>query len=143
VKKSVQAALPIRVMVVEDFEPFRRALCSNLEQNAQLRVICEVSDGLEAVCQAELHKPDLILLDIALPTLNGMEAARRILKAAPESKIIFLTMHTSPQLVEEAMKLGARGYVFKSHAADHLLLAIDAVLSGQQFVSSTLISRIA
>ena len=94
-----------------------------------------MSDGLEAVQKAEELKPDLILLDIGLPTLNGIEAARRILELAPESKIIFLTLQTSPAFVQEAMRLGAWGYVFKTHAAADLLPAINAVLSGQQFVS--------
>ena len=76
-------------MIVEGFQPFRRFVCSRLEQKPELRVICEVSDGLEAVHKAEELKPDLILLDIDLPTLNGIEAARRIRGVAPESKIIF------------------------------------------------------
>ena len=112
----MREALPIRVMVVEDFQPFRRFVCSKLEQKPELRVICEVSDGLEAVQKAEELKPDLILLDIGLPTLNGIEAARRIRELAPESKIIFSTQETSPDIVQEAMRLGAWGYVFKTHA---------------------------
>jgi len=130
----VQAASSIRVIVVEDFQPFRQLVCSKLEKNSELRVICEVSDGLEAVQKAEELKPDLILLDIGLPTLSGIEAARRILGVAPKSKIIFSTQETSPAFIQEALKLGARGYVYKSHASD-LLPAISAVLSGQQFVS--------
>ena len=122
-------------MVVEDFQSFRRFICSELEQRSELRVICEVSDGLEAVEKAEELKPDLILLDIGLPTLNGIEAARRILVFAPESKIIFSSQETSIDVVQEAMRLGAWGYVFKTHAQDDLLLAIDAVLSGERFVS--------
>ncbi len=101
-----------------------------------MRVVCEVSDGVEAVQKAVELKPDLILLDIGLPTLNGIEAARRIRKAVPESKIIFATQETSPDIVQEAMMLGAWGYVFKTHAARHLLPAIDAALSGKRFVSS-------
>jgi DNA-binding NarL/FixJ family response regulator len=113
-----------------------RFVCSKLEQRPELRVICEVSDGHEAVRMAVELKPDLILLDISLPKLNGIEAARRIRGLAPESKIIFSTQETSPDIVQEAMGLGAWGYVFKSHAEGHLLLAIDAVLSGKRFVSS-------
>ncbi len=122
-------------MVVEDFQSFRRFVCSKLEQRPELRVVCEVSDGLEAVQKAEELKPDLILLDIGLPTLNGLEAARRIRGFAPESKIIFSTQETSADIIQEAMMLGASGYVYKTHADGHLLPAIDAVLSGRQFVS--------
>jgi two-component system nitrate/nitrite response regulator NarL len=134
-QNSEHAASSIRVMVVEDFQSFRRFVCSKLEQRPELRVVCEVSDGLEAVQKAEELKPDLILLDIGLPTLNGLEAARRIRGFAPESKIIFSTQETSADIIQEAMRLGARGYVYKTHADGHLLPAIDAVLSGRQFVS--------
>ena len=132
----MREAFPIRVMVVEGFKPFRRFVCSKLKEKPELQVICEVSDGLEAVHKAEELKPDLILLDIGLSTLNGIEAARRILALVPESKIIFSTVYTSPEFVQEGMRLGASGYVFKVHAAVDLLAAIDAVLSGKLFVSS-------
>ncbi len=87
---------------------------------------------------AQELKPDLILLDIGLPTLNGIEAARRILGIAPESKIIFSSQETAAGIVQEAMRLGAWGYVFKARAESDLLPAIDAVLSGERFVSSAL-----
>lgn len=132
----MQVVSTIRVMVVEDFQPFRQLVCSKLQENSELQVICEVSDGLDAVQKAEELQPDLILLDIGLPTLNGIKAAHRILGFAPESKIIFLTQETSPDVVQEAMRLGAWGYVFKIYAARDLLLAIDAVVSGKLFVSS-------
>jgi DNA-binding NarL/FixJ family response regulator len=132
----LQAATPIRVMIVEDFLSFRGFLCSKLKQRPGLQVVCEVSDGLIAVQQAETLKPDLILLDVGLPTLSGIEAARRILGTAPEIKIIFSSQETSADIVQEAMRLGAWGYVFKTHAAVDLLPAIDAVLSGKRFVSS-------
>ncbi len=130
------AASSIRVMVAEDFQPFRQFVCSKLEQRPELRVACEVCDGLEAVQKAEELEPDLILLDIGLPTLNGLEAGRRILQLSPGSKIIFSSQETAADIVQEAMRLGAWGYVFKTHAEGDLLLAIDAVLSGKRFVSS-------
>ena len=123
-------------MVVDDFQPFRRFICSKLRQKPEVQVICEVSDGLEAVQKAEELKPDLILLDIGLPTLNGIEAARRIRGLVPESKIIFSTQETDADVVQEAMRLGAWAYVFKTHAEGDLIPAIDAVLSGKRFVSS-------
>jgi DNA-binding NarL/FixJ family response regulator len=123
-------------MVVEDFQPFRQFVCSKLQQKSEFLVICEVSDGLEAVQKAEELKPDLILLDMGLPTLNGIEVARRLRDLAPKAKIIFLSQETSADFVQQALSLGAWGYVFKTNAEGDLLMAIDAVLSGMQFVSS-------
>jgi DNA-binding NarL/FixJ family response regulator len=125
----------IRVLVVEDFAPFRQFTRSTLGERADLQVICEVADGLEAVQKAEELKPDLILLDIGLPTLNGIEAARQIRKLAPESKIIFLTQESSADVVQEALGLGAWGYVVKTRAGNNLLAAVEAVLTEKQFVS--------
>ncbi len=125
----------VRILVVEDFEPFRRFICLTLGKQANLQVICEVSDGLEAVHKAEELKPDLILLDIGLPTLDGIEAARRVRKLAPESKIIFMSQESSADIVREAMSLGARGYVVKTRAASDLLAAVQAVCVGKLFVS--------
>jgi DNA-binding NarL/FixJ family response regulator len=125
---------PLSVLVVEDFIPFRRFVCSALEKRGDLHVICEASDGLEA----EELKPDLILLDVGLPTLNGIDAAREIRKLAPESKIIFLTQECSAEVVQAALNLGARGYVLKTTAGSELLVAVEAVLRGDQFVSGGL-----
>lgn len=126
----------VRVLVVDDFEPWRDYVCSMLEKGPELQVICEVSDGLEAVQKADELKPDLILLDIGLPTLNGIEAARRIRKLAPESRILFLSQESSADIVQEALCLGALGYVVKANAGSELLPAIQAVLRGRQFISS-------
>ena len=126
----------LRVLVVEDFAPFRQFICSTLAKKPDLQVICEASDGLEAVQKAEELRPDLILLDIGLPTLNGIEAARRIRKLSPESKIIFLTQESSPDVVQQALSLGAWGYVLKSRAAGELLAAVESVISEKQFVGT-------
>jgi DNA-binding NarL/FixJ family response regulator len=124
----------VRVLVVEDFAPFRQFICSTLGKRRDLQVICEVSDGLEAVQKAEEWKPDLILLDIGLPTLNGIEAARRIRKLSPESKIIFLSQESSADVVQEALNLGAWGYVLKARAASELLAAVEAVILDKHFL---------
>jgi DNA-binding NarL/FixJ family response regulator len=124
----------VRVLVVDDYKPFRRFICSTLQRMPDLQVICEVSDGLEAVQKAEELQPDLIVLDIGLPTLNGLEAARRILKFSPECKILFVTQESSVDVTEEAFRLGALGYVVKTHAGSELLAAVEAVCQGRQFV---------
>jgi Response regulator containing a CheY-like receiver domain and an HTH DNA-binding domain len=89
-----------RVLIVEDFLASRRFICSTLGESLDLRVIAEVADGLEAVQKAAELKPDLILLDIGLPTINGIEAARQIRKVSPESKIVFVSQESSPDVVE-------------------------------------------
>jgi DNA-binding NarL/FixJ family response regulator len=101
-----------------------------------LQVIGEASDGLEAVQKAEELKPDLILLDIGLPTLNGIEAARQIRKLAPESKILFVSQESSADLVQEALSLGAWGYVAKTRAGSELLVAVEEVLHDRRFVGT-------
>jgi len=128
----------VHVLVVDDNESFRRFVRSMLGQKPELRVIGEAVDGLEAVQKAEELQPDLILLDIGLPTLNGIEVARRVRKLAPDSKILFVSMESSPEVVQEALNLGARGYVLKSQAGNELLAAVEAVLQDKQFVSSAL-----
>ena len=129
---------PIRVLVVEDFVPFQDFICSTLMKKPSLKVIGKASDGQEAVERAEKLKPDLILLDIGLPTLNGIAAARQIRKVAPEAKIIFVTQESSPDVAQEALSSGARGYVLKTRAGTDLLAAVEAVLEGSQFVSDGL-----
>jgi len=125
----------IRVLVVEDFAPFLQVVRSTLAERPDVQVISEVADGLEGVQKAEFLKPDLVLLDIGLPTLNGIEAARRMHKLVPASKIIFVSQESSCEVVQEALKLGAWGYVVKTRAAIDLLAAVDAFLEGRQFVS--------
>jgi DNA-binding NarL/FixJ family response regulator len=131
-------ARSIRVLVVEDFEPFRRFVASILQKQPELQIICEVSNGLEAVQKAEELQPDLVLLDIGLPHLNGIEAARRIRAVSPKSKILFLSENRSSDIAEEALSTGAGGYVVKSDAAGDLLPAVESVLKGKRFVSASL-----
>jgi DNA-binding NarL/FixJ family response regulator len=123
--------------VVDDYKDWRDQVRSLLRARAEWQVICEVSDGLEAVQKAEELKPDVILLDIGLPGLNGIEAARRIRQISPNSKIIFLSMETSLDVMQVALSTGAEGYVRKADVHGDLLPAIDAVLRGKQFVSGS------
>lgn len=128
-----------RVLLVEDFLPFRAFVSALLREKPNLQIVSEASDGLEAVRRArELH-PDLILIDLGLPGLNGIEAARRIRTQAPRSRIVFLSQEGSAEIVEEALRSGALGYVLKPRAGDDLHRAVAAVLEGQQFVSDGLI----
>ena len=112
-----------------------------LETRPELQVVGRVSDGLEAVHKAEELRPDLIVLDIGLPSLNGIDAARQIRELSPNSKILFLSQETSADLVQEALGLGALGYVVKTHAGTELLVAVEVVCQGRQFVSSGLSSH--
>jgi DNA-binding NarL/FixJ family response regulator len=128
----------VRVLVVEDYEPFRRFVCSTLDKRPESRVICEASDGLEAVQKAEELQPELILLDIGLPSLNGIEAARRIRKLSPKSKILFVSQESSADVAQEAFSIGALGYIVKTHAGSELLAALEAVRQGRRFVSAGL-----
>ena len=128
----------IRVLVVEDFEPWRNFVCSTLQSEPGLQVIGEVSDGSEAVQKAEELKPDLVLLDIGLPTLNGIEAAKRIHQIVPEARILFLTQNNDLDVLRTAMTNGARGYILKMDAEGELIRAIVAVMRGEKFVSRRL-----
>lgn len=126
----------IQVLVAEDYEPFRRFLLSTLQNVCGVADIRMVSDGLEAVREAKRIQPDLILLDIGLPSLNGLEAARQIRKLCPISKIIFVTLESSADVVQEAFRIGARGYVVKAQAGSELIAAVEAVRQGRLFVSA-------
>lgn len=128
----------VSVLVVDDYEPLQRFIASTLAQNPELQIIGEISDGLEAVHRAGETQPNLILLDIGLPTLNGIETARRIRELSPASKILFFSENRSRDVIEEALRTGAVGYVAKSDAGRELLAAIEVVLQGEQFVSSSL-----
>ena len=131
-----------RILLVEDFEPFRRFVRLALEPRTEFEIIDEAVDGLEAVQKAKALQPELILLDIGLPKLNGMAAAEQIRILAPGSKLLFLSLESSPAIVEEAFRLGAQGYVHKLRAQSDLVPAIEAVLAGKQFVSGNLEFRL-
>ena len=124
----------VRILVVEDFEPFRTLIRAILEKNPRLHIVAEVSDGLDAVQKATDLKPDLILLDIGLPLLNGLDAARLIRKLAPDSRILFVSQETAPEVVQDALTLGASGFVVKTRLGSDLLTAVEAVLLGRTFV---------
>ena len=126
--------------MADAFEGWRRHARSLLQARPQWQVVAEASDGPEAIQKAEELKPDLILLDIGLPKLNGIEAARQIRQLSPSSKIIFLSQNNDRDVVWAALSTGAWGYVHKTDALSELLPAVDAVLRGKQFVGSNLMA---
>jgi DNA-binding NarL/FixJ family response regulator len=132
-----------RVLVVEDHPLWRRYLSSALQRTPQWQIVGEASDGPEAVESAQELNPDLILMDVGLPTLNGLQAARRILAENPGSRILFVSQNLSWDVAEAAIATGARGYVVKSDAGRELLPAMDAVVGGRRFMSARLAGRIA
>jgi len=140
--ESVQAVLlqnlTISVLLVDDFVQFRAAVSTLLRKKPELQIVAEASDGIEAVEQSRQLQPDLILLDIGLPKLNGIAAAQQIREVAPQSKIIFVTQETSADIMKEAIGLGGMGYVVKTKVESELLKAIDRVLEGKQFIGTGL-----
>ena len=127
--------------MVEDSEKFRKFICSTLGERPELKIVGEDTDGLQALQRANKLQPDLILLDIGLPSLNGIEVARQILKLSPKSKILFVSQESSADLVREALALGALGYVVKWDAGKELLTAVEAVVQGRHYLSSGLSSQ--
>jgi DNA-binding NarL/FixJ family response regulator len=131
-------ARSIRVLVAEDYAPFRRFLASTVANRPEWQIICEVEDGSEAVQQAGALQPEVVLLDIGLPRLNGIEAARQIRNLSPKSTILFVSQESSADIVQAALEAGAKGYVVKADAGRELIPALEAVLRNQTYVSKSL-----
>ena len=127
-----------RVLVVDDHAAFRRIVCELLQESPGVRIVGEAADGLDAVHQAAALCPDVVILDMSLPSLNGFEVARRIRAAVPHAKVMFVTVETSPEVVEQAFRIGAHGYVYKPRAHRDMLAVIDAITQGAQFVNGGL-----
>lgn len=136
---SVEYMRALRVLLVDDYKPFIRILRSMLP-NDRFEVIGQASDGLEAIKEAESLRPDLVLLDVGLPKMNGIEVAKALRKLLPRAIILMLSQDPSAEVVAEALNVGAAGYVHKQRAQRELLPAIDMVLEGKQFVSPGLLA---
>jgi DNA-binding NarL/FixJ family response regulator len=123
-----QSESSIQVLLVDDYEPFRRFVCSMLNGIRELQVVGEAADGVEAVNKAGELRPDLALLDVGLPGLNGIEVARRIRKLVPECQIVFLSLESSTDVIAEALELGALSYILKERIGSELLPVVEAVI---------------
>jgi two-component system response regulator NreC len=126
--------MPIRIILADDHTIVRQGIKSLLEREG-LQVVAEAADGREAIRHAEAFAPDVVVMDIGMPTLNGMEAARELARCCPKVKPILLTQHDEPQYVSAALKAGVKGYVLKSQISAELIHAIQQVLRGQVYLS--------
>jgi DNA-binding NarL/FixJ family response regulator len=129
--------MTLTVLVVDDHELWRGHVRAALKDHRRWSIVAEASNGIEAIEKAAALRPDVILLDIGLPVLSGMAAARQILASDPQSRIIFVSANGSPAMVEAAIRMGVQGYLLKSDA-HQLLTAMDAISQGQAFISEGL-----
>jgi DNA-binding NarL/FixJ family response regulator len=127
---------PLRILVADDHEIVRRGLVSLLKSHAGWEVCAEAQDGRQAVERAKELKPDVVILDIGMPNLNGLEAARQMLRDSPHSKVLILTITDADEMVRAVLDAGARGFVLKSDAARDLLAAVEALQSNKTFFTS-------
>jgi DNA-binding NarL/FixJ family response regulator len=133
---------PVRILIADDHELFRRGVAAELSHVPGWVVAAEASNGRDAVALAASLKPDIVVLDLTMPELNGLEAARQIILADPSARILILTAHDSEQLVREVLSAGAKGYVLKSDAGKTLVTALQALLEGTSFFTSNVASMV-
>lgn len=126
---------PVRVLLAEDHRVVREGLCRLLADQEDIRVIGEAADGQEAVELAEARGPDVVVMDVGLPGLNGIEAARRLLRTRPDIRVVILTMHDDATTVDRALRAGARGFVLKGRGVETLCEAIRTVQRGDVYLS--------
>lgn len=130
--------MTLRLLVADDHPIFRQGLRSHLEAQPGMQVVAEVGDGFGAVEAARAQQPDVVVIDVSMPGMNGLEATRRITAEAPEQKVLFISMHSDKHFVDSALRAGAHGYLLKECALEDLVTAIHAVLAGQVYVSPSL-----
>src|SRR5205809_1779201 len=126
----------LRILVADDHEIVRRGLCAILESHTGWEVCGEAADGCEAVEKTRQLNPDVVILDIGMPSLNGLEATRQILKGNPQARVLILTLHDSDQVVREVLNAGARGFLLKSDAARDLVAAVEALRRDKTYFTS-------
>lgn len=132
-----------RLMIVDDHDLVRTGLRNILDNAPGLEVVAEAASGEDAICLARQHKPDIILMDVGLPGLSGLETTERILKAYPETRIIVLTAFTEPPLPARLLDIGASGYLTKSCDARELVVAVRAVSRGERYIGSEIAQQLA
>ncbi len=132
----------LRILVADDHEVVRRGLCSLLESQVGWQICGEASDGRELLKKTAELRPDIIVLDVAMPNLNGLEATRQILKANPKAKVLVLTLHDSDQLIHEVLTAGAAGFVLKSDAARDLVAAVESLRQNKPYFTSKVASMV-
>ncbi|HZR22916.1 MAG TPA: response regulator transcription factor [Vicinamibacterales bacterium] len=126
----------LRILVVDDHAVVRRGVRALLESHAGWEVVAEATNGREALEAVKQHQPDIVVMDLSLPDLNGLDATRQIVSQSPQTEVLVLTMHHSEELAREVLKAGARGYVLKSDADGHLIAAVDALRQHKPFFTS-------
>lgn len=127
---------PLRIVVVDDHAVVRRGVRALLESHAGWIVVAEAATGREALDAVKQHQPEIVIMDISLPELNGLEATRQIAHVSPQTEVLVLTMHHSEELARQVLKAGARGYVLKSDADDNLITAVEALRQHKPFLTS-------
>lgn len=128
--------MALRIFVADDHEVVRRGLVALLQAQADWEVCGEAGEGREAVEKSQKLKPDVVILDIGMPSLNGLEATRQILKTNPQTRVLILTLHDSDQVVREVLNAGARGFLLKSDAARDLVAAVEALRREKTYFTS-------
>jgi DNA-binding NarL/FixJ family response regulator len=134
-----QQLVPVRILVVDDFAAWRRTIASIIAEDPGLEVIEEASDGLEAVEKCQQLQPDLVVLDVGLPEIGGLEAARRIREVSPGTKILFLTATPGREVMRAAMEIGAVGYISKADALRDLMPAVRAAVVDEEYLRFTIL----
>jgi DNA-binding NarL/FixJ family response regulator len=131
-----------QILVVDDHPIARKTTCSLLQAEPDFEVVCDATNGADAVVQAKHLQPDVVILDINMPGMNGLEAARHIKNAAPSAEIVFLSQHTELETIRQAFHVGGRAYVLKSEAGKELVPAVHAVRAKSRYLNDRFSARI-